>query len=60
MQEFNSKNSLFALCFMPLMFCKVIFLIHWQAMKIVLKNIKYIKKPPQSTEKITIVNKKDF
>lgn len=60
MQEFNSKNSFLALCFMPLMFCKVIFLIHWQAVKILLKNIKYIKKPPQNKEKITIVNKKDF
>ena len=52
--DFNTKNSFFALCFMPLMFIKVIFLIHWQALKIVLKNIKYIKKPPQKSKKLTV------
>jgi len=52
--NFDTKHSFFALCFMPLMFIKVIFLIHWQALKIVLKNIKYIKKPAQKQKKLTI------
>jgi DUF1365 family protein len=55
-KEFNSKNSFLALCFMPLMFIKVIVLIHWQAIKIMLKSIKYIKKPQPKKEKITIVD----
>lgn len=52
--NFNTKNSFFALCQMPLMFVKVIFLIHWQALKIVFKNIKYIKKPKQKPQKLTV------
>ena len=52
--NFNTKNSFFVLCLIPLMLIKVIFLIHWQALKIVLKNIKYIKKPTQKQEKLTI------
>lgn len=37
----------------PLMTLKVIFLIHWQAVKLVLKGIKIISKPKQNIEKIT-------
>ena len=37
----------------PLITLKAILLIHWQALKIVLKGIKYIPKPTQKQEKIT-------
>jgi len=52
--HFSNKNLLKALLSMPLMFIKVITLIHWQAIKILAKSIKYIKKPPQQPNKTTI------
>ena len=37
----------------PLITLKAIFLIHWQALKLVCKGIRYIKKPAQKSEKIS-------
>lgn len=37
----------------PLMTFKVVFLIHWQALKIISKKIKYISKPKKSDHNIT-------
>jgi uncharacterized protein len=41
----------------PLLTIKVIFLIHWQALKIVSKGIRYITKPKQLLEKISVTRK---
>ena len=38
----------------PLVTLKAIFLIHWQAMKLVIKGIRYIPKPKQLSKKLTI------
>jgi DUF1365 family protein len=40
----------------PLMTFKVIFLIHWQALKIIFKKIKYIKKPQKLNHNLTFNN----
>lgn len=37
----------------PMVTIKVIFLIHWQALKLILKGIKYIAKPKQNVIKVT-------
>lgn len=42
----------------PFVTLKVIFLIHYQALKLVLKGIKYVPKPQQNKNKITLINKK--
>jgi len=40
----------------PLITFKAIWLIHWQALKLISKGIKYIKKPTQKSEKISITD----
>lgn len=52
--ELNKANlrSMFFKC--PLVTLKTIFLIHYQAVKLVFKGIKYISKPSQKTIKISI------
>ncbi len=52
-KEFNNKNIIFCLFLYPFLAFKVLFLIHYQAIKLLLKKIKYIKKPTQLTTKIS-------
>jgi DUF1365 family protein len=49
----NKRSQRKAFLGYPLITLKAILLIHWQALKIVLKGIKYIPKPTQKQEKIT-------
>jgi len=49
----NDKNLIKTFFLIPFVTFKVIFLIHYQALKIILKGIKYIKKPAQLFNKIT-------
>lgn len=51
--QISSRNLMIALLKSPLMAIKVIFLIHWQALKIIAKKIRYIPKPPQKPQTIT-------
>ena len=37
----------------PLVTFKAVFLIHWQALKLISKGIKYISKPLQKTERVS-------
>ncbi len=53
MAKLNKENILKAFFLYPLVTFKAIFLIHWQAIKLLLKGIKYIPKPLQSENKIT-------
>ncbi len=55
--ELNDSNLLKQFIKMPFMIFKVIFLIHWQALKIFFKKNKYIKKPPKYEHNITISEK---
>lgn len=52
-KQATSKNLLSALLMYPFMTMKVVFLIHWQALLIVLKGIKYIPKPIQLQQRHT-------
>jgi uncharacterized protein len=59
----NTKTLLSMVWRYPLVTLKAIALIHWQAIKLMLKGIKYIPKPKQSSPRITFVQKnntKDF
>ena len=49
----NNINLFKTFLIMPLMTFKVIYLIHFQALKLFLKKIKYIPKPPQPKVRIT-------
>lgn len=51
--ELNNKNLLKLFFAIPFVTFKVLALIHFQALKIVFKKIKYVKKPKQKTHKIT-------
>lgn len=51
--EISSFNLLLHFSRVPFMALKVIFLIHWQALKILAKKIRYIPKPKQMPHKIT-------
>ncbi len=53
MAEFNVQNTRKAFFLYPLVTFKAIFLIHWQAIKLMIKGIKYIPKPLQFKNKIT-------
>jgi len=53
----NKHNSARAFWAYPLMTFKAIMLIHWQAIKLILKGIKYIPKPLQSDNKISKTDK---
>jgi len=54
--ELNEIRLLKGFLTIPLMTIKVIILIHWQALKIIAKKIKYVPKPIQKTHKITFNN----
>lgn len=54
MQPLNSKNLRKTFRQHPLITLKTIFLIHWQALKIIAKGIKYIPKPLQIKQRISI------
>ena len=53
----NQKSLRKAFFFYPLITFKAIFLIHWQAMKLVLKSMRYIPKPQQKKNCINITKK---
>ena len=53
LEPLNKPNLTKAFWLYPLVTLKAILLIHWQALKIILKQIKYIKKPEQMQQKIT-------
>jgi DUF1365 family protein len=53
----NNRNLIKAFFTIPLVTFKVIILIHFQALKIILKGIKYIPKPAQLSQKITKIFK---
>ena len=50
----NDVNLLKIIFEIPYMFAKVITLIHWQALKLIIKGNKYIKKPKQKVKNITL------
>ncbi len=52
-EAFNQENCSKAFWRYPLVTIKAIILIHWQALKIMIKGIKYISKPKQLTPKNT-------
>jgi DUF1365 family protein len=51
--ELNNKNLRISFWKYPLITFKTIYLIHWQALKLLAKGIKYIPKPKQKTPKTT-------
>jgi DUF1365 family protein len=51
LSDFNKKNINKAFYTHPLVTLKAIYLIHYQALKLIIKGIKYIKKPKQLEEK---------
>lgn len=53
MAEFNDTNTRKAFFRYPLITFKAIYLIHWQAIKLIMKGIKYIPRPLQLKNKIT-------
>jgi DUF1365 family protein len=55
-QELSNLALLRGFFSIPLMTLKVVILIHWQALKIIFKKIKYVSKPQQKTHKITFNN----
>jgi len=56
--DFNQDNCSRAFWRYPLVTLKSIMLIHWQALKLVVKRIKYIPKPDQMANRITISKNK--
>ncbi len=52
-QDLTSKTLLFNFFKFPFLTFKIIFLIHYQAIKLILKKIKYIPKPIQYKHKLT-------
>lgn len=52
-RQLSEKELIKAFFIIPFLTFKVIFLIHYQALKIILKGIKYITKPTQFFHKIT-------
>ncbi|APA83632.1 DUF1365 domain-containing protein [Francisella tularensis] len=54
MKSLSTTNLIKEFFRSPLLTFKVIYLIHWQALKIVLKKIKYIPKPIQHHDRITV------
>ncbi len=51
--QLNDFSLLRGFFVIPFMTMKVVFLIHWQAIKIIFKKVKYIKKPAPTAHKIT-------
>jgi DUF1365 family protein len=58
--EFNSKNLLKSFIKMPFFTFKTVILIHYQALKLYLKSIKYYKCPEKLTKNLTKNEPKDF
>ncbi|MGQ4001420.1 DUF1365 domain-containing protein [Francisellaceae bacterium CB300] len=52
----SSKNLIKEFIRSPLLTFKVVYLIHWQAIKIVFKRIKYVPKPAQMESTITVAS----
>ncbi|MGQ4003282.1 DUF1365 domain-containing protein [Francisellaceae bacterium CB52] len=52
----SSKNLLKEFIRSPLLTFKVVYLIHWQALKIVFKRIKYVPKPAQMESTVTVAS----
>jgi DUF1365 family protein len=55
----NEKSLRLAFWKHPLVTFKAITLIHWQAIKLILKRIKYINKPEQNEYKVTIAKNRE-
>ncbi|MFT4694465.1 MAG: DUF1365 family protein [Francisella sp.] len=55
-KPFSNKNLLKEFIRSPLLTFKVIFLIHYQAIKIVAKKIKYVPKPTQMESTVTVAS----
>jgi len=53
-QEFNNRNLLLRFLKMPFFTFKTVILIHYQAIKLYLKSIKYYKCPEDNKKKLTI------
>lgn len=53
LKEMNTKNLNKAFWCYPLVTFKAIILIHWQALKLLLKGIKYIPRPQQKPERLS-------
>ena len=52
-----TKSSLrYAFWHYPLVTLKAIVMIHWQALKLVVKGIKYMPKPEQKPQKVSTTN----
>ncbi len=57
--DYNNKNLVYSFVFFPFITLKTIILIHWQALKLFIKGIKYLNKPKQLKTKLSIaLNKK--
>jgi len=56
-ENLSGKTSAKAFWAYPLVTFKAIFLIHWQAIKLILKGIKYVPKPLQKDNKISQTGK---
>ena len=52
-KELNSANLLFAFFTVPFMTLKITVMIHWQALKIWIRGIKYHSKPPSPKEEVS-------
>ena len=57
LKPYNRHNLRKAFWKYPLVTMKTISLIHWQALKIILKGIKYVSKPKQKKERLSITKK---
>ncbi len=55
-KPFSNKNLIKEFIRSPLLTFKVVYLIHWQALKIVFKRIKYVPKPAQMESTITVAD----
>ncbi len=56
LKPMTKRNLSHAFWAYPLVTLKAIFLIHWQALKLVSKGIRYVPKPLQKKEKITVTD----
>lgn len=54
LEQFSSSNLIKEFFRSPLLTLKVVYLIHWQALRIVLKRIKYIPKPEQKDVRVSV------
>lgn len=57
LKPYNRTNLRTAFWRCPLVTMKTISLIHWQALKIVLKGIKYVSKPKQNKKRLSITKR---